>query len=211
DNILIAVGDIAEFGDLTIRDGHANLLIAVTNIEVPNTRRKLLKIKLRGNGRTGNGYVILTANRLQHVGVRRLNKREVERRTRVGLKVLNDPTAPRLNLIARLLVRFGETVFRNEPIIRERCVEGLERILRKLSTERCGRNTIANTGIRLANVHISCISHALLLIVKEFLAAVAIALWLDSGRFSTGHPGKTRDDQPTLIYEPSHRAGIVRT
>src|SRR5699024_11326762 len=40
DNILIAVGDIAEFGDLTIRDGHANLLIAVTNIEVPNTRRK---------------------------------------------------------------------------------------------------------------------------------------------------------------------------
>src|SRR5699024_3235332 len=118
DNILIAVGDIAEFGDLTIRDGHANLLIAVTNIEVPNTRRKLLKIKLRGNGRTGNGYVILTANRPQHVSVRRLDERERERRAGVGLKVLNDPTAPRLNLVRRLLISFGETVFRNEPIIR---------------------------------------------------------------------------------------------
>src|SRR5699024_9057113 len=142
-----------EFGDLTIRDGHANLLIAVTNIEVPNTRRKLLKIKLGSDRRTGNGNVILTANRPQHVSVRRLNKREGERGRRLGLKVLNDPTAPRLNLIARLLVRFGETVLGNEPVIGERRVEGFERILRKRSTERCGRNTTTNTGIRLANVH----------------------------------------------------------
>src|SRR5699024_12010503 len=120
-----------------------------------------------------------------HVSVRRLDERERERRTRVGLKVLNDPTAPRLNLVRRLLISFSETVFRNEPIIRERCVEGFERILRKRSTERCGRNTTANTGIRLSNVHISCISHALLLIVKEFMAAVDIALLLDIGRIST--------------------------
>src|SRR5699024_8634061 len=111
DNIFIAVSNVTKLGDLAIGDRHANTVIAVSNIEVPNTRRKLLKIKLRSNVRAINGDVIFTANGLQHVSVRRLDKRERERSGRVGLKVLNDPTTPRLNLIARLLVRLSQAVF----------------------------------------------------------------------------------------------------
>src|SRR5699024_3386518 len=211
DNIFIAVSNVAKLGDLAVRDRHANTVIAVTNIEVPNTRRKLLKIKLRSNVRAINGHIVLTANSLENVSVRRLDEREVKRSTGVGLEVLNDPPTPSLNLVRRLLVRFGESILRNEPIISERRIKCGIRVRRKRSAERCGRNTTANTGIRLTNVHISCISHALLLKVKEFLVASAIEQMLDSGRFSTDRPGKTRDDQPTLIYGPSHRAGIVRT
>src|SRR5699024_9052516 len=123
DNVLIAVGHVAKLSNLTVGDGHANTLFTVTNIKVPDAGRKLLKIKLRGDRRTGNGDVILTANCLQHVSVRRLNKREAERRTRVGLEVLNDPTAPRLNLVRGLLVRFRETIFRDETIISERGIK----------------------------------------------------------------------------------------
>src|SRR5699024_10829910 len=93
-----------------------------------NTRRKLLKIKLRGDGRTGNGHVVLTTDSLQHVSVRRLNKREAERSRGVGLEVLNDPTAPRLNLVRGLLVRFRETIFRDETIISERGIKRGSRI-----------------------------------------------------------------------------------
>src|SRR5699024_327964 len=111
DNIFIAVSNVAKLRDLAVRDRHANTVIAVSNIEVPNTRRKLLKIKLRSNVRTINGDVIFTANSLQNVSVRRLNKRERQRRARVGLKVLTDPTAPRLALIARRLGRLSKPIF----------------------------------------------------------------------------------------------------
>src|SRR5699024_12786122 len=111
DTIFIAVSNVTKLGDLAVRDRHANTVIAVSNIEVPNTRRKLLKIKLRSNVRTINGHIVFTANSLQNVSVRRLDKRERKRRARVGLKVLNDPTTPRLNLIARLLVRLSKPIF----------------------------------------------------------------------------------------------------
>src|SRR5699024_11322616 len=64
DNIFIAVSNVAKLGDLAIGDRQANTVIAVSNIEVPNTRRKLLKIKLRSNVRAINGDVIVTANSL---------------------------------------------------------------------------------------------------------------------------------------------------
>src|SRR5699024_8175756 len=117
DNVLIRIGHVTKLSDLTVRHGNPYALFTVSDVEVPDARGQLFEVKLRGDGRAGNGHVVLTTDSLQHVSVRRLDKRERERSTRVGLKVLNDPTAPRLNLVRGLLVRFRETIFRDETII----------------------------------------------------------------------------------------------
>ncbi|CAH1193675.1 Hypothetical protein ROUS_13 [Brevibacterium phage Rousseau] len=104
----------------------------------------------------GDSHIVFTANGFKHISVRRLNERKRKRSRRIGLKVLNDPTTPRLNLVRRLLISLSETALRNKTIVSERLIKSSRCISRDSRTNRGRRNATTHISIGLTNENILC-------------------------------------------------------